>query len=203
MKVKLEKMNQAERMFLERLYKQTIVEDAKAQPSDDELLAVANQWLVGTELDANLGAFEVHMDRGLSRVSEEFHKIYDSRASYHFNTTSRSHPGPPGYQATNRLKKPLSQSYTQWQRVVTMWTTCRSVAKTLVDWAQDSEEIESDKDYAREAIEAYEAAFPNSSIEVDQLTTPGQTLLIAILIAVAVAVIVIVAHPDGIVGWDF
>ena len=82
-----------------------------------------------------------------------------------------------------------------------MWATCRETAETLMSWAQDSSEIEGDKQYARTAIDAYEAAFPNSSIEVDQLTTPGWTIFISLCVGLVVGLLVFVFHPEGMISW--
>jgi hypothetical protein len=68
---------------------------------------------------------------------------------------------------------------------------------TLRIWAKESEEFESDKDYARQAIEDHEAAFPESTIEFDPLATPGKTLLSSIW----VSVVVFLMHSDGIRSW--
>ena len=201
MRVALEKMSEAERMFLKRLYQQTIVEDQKAQPTDEDLLEVANQWLVGTTIDSDLNAFELHMDDAINHIDSEFPTILASRGTYHYNTTSRSHSGPSGYQAANRIRSPLNRAYSGWDVVDTMWVKCRDVAQTLTEWAQDSAEIESDKQYAREAIDAYEAAFPNSSIDIDQLTTPGWTAFISLIVFAVVAGVVFFFHPDGILSW--
>jgi hypothetical protein len=68
---------------------------------------------------------------------------------------------------------------------------------TLRIWAKDSEETESDKDYARQAIEAHEAAFPESTIDINPLATRGKTLLSSIW----VNVVVFLMHSDGIRSW--
>lgn len=197
MRVALTNLSQADRMFLEKLYIHTIVEDPEAKPTDDELRSVINQWLIGTRIDEDLKQLEEHMDHGLASSASAFGTIFASRASYHYNTTSRSHSGPPGYQAARRLGSTLGTATAGWMSVSEMWDTCAEAADTLSEWADDSETVESDRDYAKTAIAAYEAAFPDSTLEVDQLTTPGKTALIGLAVAVAVGAAIFALHEQS------
>jgi hypothetical protein len=200
MRVRVDNLSQADRMFLEKLYIHTIVEDPKAQPTEEELAACVNQWLLGTRIDSDLQSCEQHMDDALQSSDGAFATIHESRASYHYNTGSRSHSGPLGYQAAARLRGILSEATSSWIRVSAMWETCSSAAEELLEWAQDADEVEPDKDYARTAVDAYEAAFPDSALELDQLTTPGWTTLIGFAIAVVVGLMVLLFHPDGLLS---
>jgi len=201
MTVKLENMTEAERLFLERLYLQTVIEDEKYVPSVPELERAVNQWLVSTTIDENLNGFEHNLDKTLPTCDAAFTTILGSRSAYHFNVPSRSHSGPPGFQAAKTLGGRLSETASCWHRVVHMWESCRETANTLTGWAQDGEIIETDKAYARQAVDAYELAFPDSSIDVDQLTTPKKTILIAVGVGVLVSLVVFTFHPDGWMSW--
>ncbi len=197
MRVELSNLSQADRMFLKKLYIQTIAEDPEADPTELELASVANQWLLGTRIDLGLHSFEQTMDRALEVGGGEFRTIHASRSSYHFNTPSRSHSGPAGFQAAARLKQTLRSAAQHWMTVAEMWQVCRDAARSLLEWATDASEVESDRSYAQTAIDAYEAAFPASTIQVDQLTTPKKTLIISLAVAVAIGLIVFALHPSG------
>ena len=197
MRVAVGNLSQADRMFLEKLYIHTVAEDPEAKPTEAELEGAVNQWLLGTRIDQDLHQFEAHMDEALSSSEVELEAIHASESTYHFNTGSRSHEGPPGYQAAQRLQGILDDASSRWTSVAAMWETCSSAAETLLQWATDDSEIESDRRYAKTAIEAYEAAFPDSTLDVNQLTSPGATFLISLVLAVVVALAVVLLHPSG------
>lgn len=195
--IKLDALSQAERMFLERMYVQTVLEDEQATPTAGEMESAINQWLVGAALDGRLASCERHIIEAIEQAPASLEIIRASKSRYHYRTKRKTHSGPEGYQAAKHLQGLLQDAEDDWLTISAMWTTCQNAAQSVLAWAEDPEKVESDKDYAREAVAAYKAAFPLSSIDVDQLTTPRRTTLIALAVAVAVAVVVALAHPGG------
>ena len=196
--IDIARLEEVERMFLKRLFQQTIVEDLKHNPTDEELTQAANQWLVSTEVDSLLTQFEQQLVTGMERQESAFRDILQSNRSYHYNTTSRSHSGPRGYRAAHHLRSPLYDATSSWNTLESVWSTCQDTATSLREWVSDSEIIERDKAYAKKAIKAYEQAFLHSTIKIDQLTKPGKTLLFSLLIGFVTTALAFAAHPNGL-----
>jgi len=199
--VDVAKLSAADRSFLERLVKNTVLEDAEAEVSPEELQSWANQWVLGTRIDAQLSAFTENrrsLDWSFDGV---FQKIMASDASYHFKTRSRSHSGPPGYVEHGRATSWMRASADAWAEVSRMLRTAVSSANQLVAWADDPSVIETDRQYAEVAIAAYESAFPSSKIEVDQLGSWGWTLGLGAGAGLGAAALAWVAHPLGLAQW--
>lgn len=187
LRVRLERVDPAQRMFLQRMVRDTILEDAEAVVDDAAVADAANQWILGARIDEWLG----HVHAGTAQLRAEqamaFSRMMGSRAHYHYRTTSRSHGGPDGYQAAREVCAVLSTVIEGWGSVHTMLQRCASAADDLATWARDRSEEEDDVDYVKRAIVAYEAAFPDSTLEIDQLPRHGWTVGIAALAAAAVA----------------
>lgn len=197
-RVDLAQLDEVERMFLKRLFQQTVKEDTAYEPTDEELTTTANQWLVKTKVDGLLMSFEKYLVDALKVQADAFGEILGSNARYHYNTNSRSHSGPRGYRAAYRLREPLQYAVTRWTDLESLWKTCQDTATSLMEWVSDSDVIEKDKAYAKMAVQTYEKAFPGSSIDIDQLTKPGMAILFALLIGIVVAGLVFAGHPNGL-----
>jgi len=196
--IEITELSDADRMLLQRLYQQTIKEDAEYIPTDKELTSVANQWLQKTEVDELLLTFEKHLVDVLALQAVAFGEILQSNRRYHYNTTSRSHSGPRGYRAVYRLQKPLERAVSRWRKQEKVWKICQDTATTLMEWVSDSDVIEKDKSYAATAIKAYENTFPGSTIDIDQLTKPSKTILFSVSIGLVTAGLAFVVHPNGL-----
>ncbi|MEZ4318903.1 MAG: hypothetical protein R3F61_15420 [Myxococcota bacterium] len=200
-RVDIDKLGSAERSFLERLIRSTVLEDPEAEVSASDLDHWANQWLLGTRVDERLETFQSRRAWVAQNARSSFETIYASESGYHYRTTSRSHSGPPGYQAHLALVRTLGAASSAWNDVDSMLATCVESADTLVAYARDPDVIESDRDYAQIAIRAYEAAFPASEIEVDQLARHGWTVAAALGTGTLVALASYALHPMGLGLW--
>lgn len=187
LKVRVAALAETERMFLRRMVRDTVLEDAEADVGDADVERVANQWLLGTDIDQNLQSLLNAIPAVRSDHSSDFATILGSRTSYHYLTTSRTHSGPAGYRAAKRMAGELHAVFTPWYAVRRMLSACVEAADTLSHWADDRENEESDAEYVKKAAEAYEIAFPSSSLEIDQLPKHGWTIAAVLGTAVLVA----------------
>ncbi|MCB9676086.1 MAG: hypothetical protein H6737_13275 [Alphaproteobacteria bacterium] len=199
--VVIAKLTPAERSFLERLVRNTVLEDPEAEVSEADLHHWANQWLLGTRIDASLRAFEENLASMDAHVGTVFRVMYESDAHYHFRTTYKSHSGPPGFQQHASAVAWLAGISAAWGAVDRMIDTCVASAEKLVAFASDPSVIESDREYAQVAIEAYEAAFPDSAIEVDQLASYGWSVALGVLAAAVSGALTWLVHPMGYGIW--
>lgn len=183
LQVRLDRVDPAQRMFLKRMVRDTILEDDEAEVDDAMVADAANQWIVGARVDAWLA--QVHTGTDQLRMDQQsaFRRMLSSRAHYHFKTRSRTHSGPDGYRAAEELRQVLSTVVDGWGALESMLVRCVGAASDLAHWARDRSEEEDDVDYVKKAIMAYEAAFPDSSLEIDQLPKHGWTVGLALLAA--------------------
>ena len=175
LRVRLDAVPEAQRMFLRRMVRDTVLEDEEAEVTDQEVEHYANQWLLGADLPRRLRAILGNLRELRSCHKAELATLLSSNGSYHFNTRSRTHSGPPGFRSAQRLEKTADEVVEEWSAVRQMLSTCASVAEDLQAWATDHAEVESDRAYVKRAAEAYELAFPHSELEVDQLARHGVT----------------------------
>lgn len=200
-RVVIGKLDPAEKSFLERLVRHTVLEDAEAELTDADLEKWANQWLLGTRVDARLRDFATKGRRFEQEHAEIFATVAASESMYHYQTRSKTHSGPPGYRAHQRAGAWLRGAWNAWAAVDGMLETCTTSADELVRFAENPDVIESDRQYAELAVAAYEAAFPESEIEVDQLVSTGKTALFAGACAVLAAGLTYALHPAGLALW--
>lgn len=184
LRVRLDRVDPAQRMFLKRMVRDTILEDPEAEVDDATIADAANQWIRGARIDDWLG--KVHTGTTQLRQDERgaFSRMMSSRGHYHYKTTSRSHGGPDGYRAARELSLVLSTVIDGWGQLQLMLRRCEEAAGELAAWARDRTEEEDDVDYVKKAIVAYEAAFPDSTLDIDQLPRHGWTVGLALLAAV-------------------
>jgi hypothetical protein len=167
-RVVLERLDPAQRSFLERLVKTTVTR-SEEDVSEESLENIANQWLLGTRIGGDLKTFVNGTGSARELGDEPFQTTTGSEPRYHFVTTSRSHSGPPGYQAIERLLQPLRTSNHAWRGVTAVVQGARRAGAQLLTFASNPGVIESDQDYAQVAVEVYELAFPASHLEMDRL----------------------------------
>ncbi len=179
-RIRVDALAETERMFLRRMVRDTVLEDAEAEVGDADVQRVANQWLLGTDIDARLEALRASVPAVRAGHTARFASILASRTSYHYRTTSRSHSGPAGYRAADALRAELAAVFAPWGAVDRMLDASVAAAAALSEWAADRDREESDTEYVRKAAEAYSIAFPHSSLEIDQLPKHGWTLAAAI-----------------------
>lgn len=191
------RMDPVERSFLERLIRATVLEDPEAQVSPEDLERYANQWLLGTRIDDALERLQAVWSRVDAVLEERFAPILRSQRRYHYVTTSRIHSGPEGYVATQGLRSDLRDAIGAWASVDGMLQTCTRAAADLVSWADDARVVEGDRAYADAAVAAYQAAFPASEIQVDQLPSHGWTATIASIAGVMGSLVSFALHPAG------
>ncbi|MEC7947869.1 MAG: hypothetical protein VX265_09900 [Myxococcota bacterium] len=189
LRVRVDRMDEVQRMFVGRMVRDTILEDGKAAVSDGDIAQAANQWILGARVDDWLQAVIAGAERVDATHGNEMTRVLSSEASYHYCTTSRTHDGPPGFQAARSLGTTLSGLAAGWDSMQSMLRLCEDVARDLVSWAEDRSEEESDTDYVKRAAAAYEAAFPESTLEIDQLPRHGWTVGIGLLAGTAAAAI--------------
>lgn len=190
LRVRLDRVDPAQRMFLDRMVRDTILEDAEAEVTEAQVSQAANQWILGARVDEWLDQVIAGADIVEHSHADQMRSVLASRPSYHYLTTSRSHSGPPGYRAARSLGNSLSRLVEGWGSLQSMLRRCEEVAGDLASWAQDRAEEESDTDYVKAAASAYEAAFPESTLEIDQLPKHGWTIglsLVAGAFAAAIA----------------
>lgn len=197
-RVRIDRLSPAEKSFLDRIVRTTVLEDPEAELTDAELEACANQWLLGTNIDANLEAIAASW-RSLVKDSERrFAEILASNTNYHFRTTSRTHSGPPGYVANQLLLGTLRSGAEAWSAIDGMLRASVSTAQQLVAWSEDNTRVESDREYADAAVALYKLAFPGSALEIDQLPRWGWTAAIAAITGALSALGAYAAHPAGL-----
>lgn len=166
--VELDNLDPAQRSFLERLVKSTVTR-TEEEIFEVELEELVNQWLLGTRVCRDLEGF-VHMaDVALSKAGGVFKTTEGSEAKYRYTTTSRTHHGPPGYSATRSLLATLDAGHAHWLDVLAVVDGARAGAQRLLTFATDPEQVESDLEYAQVAVEVYQLAFPDSTLELDRL----------------------------------
>jgi hypothetical protein len=200
-RVDVARLAPAERSFLERLVRHTVFEDPEAVVSDGDLDRYANQWLLGTRIDADLQAF-IDGGAALGPASEAaFEAMPEQDASFHFCTGSRTHPGPRGYPEFTRARDRMQAALAAWSSVRSLLSTCVTNAHQLVAMADDPETVEWDREYAELAIALYEEAFPESALEIDQLTRGRRTIAWSALVALLGGALVYAVHPAGPLSW--
>jgi hypothetical protein len=200
-RIAVDKIDEVERMFLRRLIRDTVLEDKDAVPTDEDLSHYVNQWVTGTRISYRLSEFCSGSLVFESDQARLFSTILNSQTSYHWRNSSRTHQGPNGYQAAQQALQHVSTARKPYRAVSNMLSVCVDVADDLSSWAQDHDEHEHDLQYAKRAVQAYEAAFPDSSIEVDQLPSTGKTLLWVFGTGVVATILVLIAHPDALMSW--
>ena len=173
-RVDLRKLDPVDRMLLERIYKTTVLENAKAQVTEVQLKTAINQWIAGTTIDAHLSTCTGGIQQFLKH-QQLLDEILLAAPVYKYRTHSRTDSGPEPYRHAQQLRGMIERGVTGWNRVSTMITTCQEAAGNLKAWGTDNSEIEEDSDYSETAVKAYTAAFPNSSLEVDQLVDAATT----------------------------
>jgi hypothetical protein len=185
-RVRLKALGEAERMFLRRMILHTVLEDAEAEIDDHRVEELLNQWLKGTRLSGWLQSVHGSMDVVHSGQGDAFRVILNSAPVSHYRVSSRSHAGPAGCQRSRALAKDLRVGITAWGWVASMLSTCEGAAFDLARWARDPGVIEDDVDYVRQAVAAYEGAFPDSELEIDQLPNHWVTWLVGVGVAAVV-----------------
>lgn len=188
LRVRIDQMDDAQRMFLGRMVRDTILEDGEAEVSDGDIAQAANQWILGARVDDWLKAVLAGAEHVDATHADEMDRVLSSDARYHYCTTSRTHDGPPGFQAARSLGNNLSGLAAGWGSMQSMLRLCEDVAGDLISWAEDRSEEESDTDYVKRAAAAYEAAFPDSTLDIDQLPRHGWTVGIGLLAGTTAAV---------------
>lgn len=173
-RVDLRNLDPVDRMLLERIYKITVLENAKAQVTEVQLKTAINQWIAGTTIDAHLSTCTGGIKQFLDN-EQLLDGVLLASPLYKYRTHSRTDSGPEPYQAAQQLRGMIERGVTGWNRVSTMITTCQQAAANLKAWGIDNSEIEEDSDYSETAVKAYTAAFPNSTLEVDQLVNAATT----------------------------
>jgi len=191
----------AERSFLERLVRHTVLEDDEATVSDEALSTWVNQWLLGTRIDRRLATFRGAGEALGSSVEAAFVVIHDSDPVFRERTRSRTHRGPPGFRAHQRLHAQLVRAGDAWGAVERMMGTAVHRGRELVAWASDPGEVEDDHDYMAVAVEIYEAAFPDSELRVDQLPTWGPKLGAGAVAGLVGGLAAYLLHPAGPLSW--
>lgn len=178
-------LSDGERMFLQRLVRDTVLEDPTAEVSEEEAALYAHQWLVGNDLDNQLDIIRRSLANTRAQQTRRFETL--AGGASHAETTHTPGPteGPPAYQASTGLSAHIRNATEAWATLNQMFHDTVQTAKRLVDYATDNETVEADRDYAEQAIEAYTQAFPHSALELDQLTRPGRSVLIGLAVAVA------------------
>lgn len=177
--VRLDRIDEAERMFLRRLARDTVFEDADKNVDDKTLSRLVNQWVVATGLDGDLNRFHARIDQLERRYKTDFATIESSEDRYAYNTGSSTHEGPPGYGAAEGMLVELEAARIHATAAFEVLNRCTEVADRLSSWATDNGTIESDRTYVFAAIDAYEAAFPKSELDLNQLPKSSRTLAFA------------------------
>lgn len=184
--VELDNLAPAERSFLERLVKQTVTRSKEEVP-EEELERILNQWLDGTRIGADLDSYVTGTKQGVAIADRCFGRMKNAKRKVHYNTKSKTHRGPDGYQAAQELLVPLEHAHGAWGRVESLLHGARSSAEKLLGYAGDAAVVESDQDYGEVAVYVYGLAFPDSTLEVDRLPdgylTVGAGLATALTVA--------------------
>jgi len=188
LEVRLEQLDPAQRSFLDRMVRHTILEEADADVTEAEVVDAVSQWILGARIDEWLQGVIHGGDWLAAHHAGRMATVLASDVRYHYCTTSRSHGGPPGYRAARELRTELERLVDGWSALTTMVHRCASVAADLSRWAEDRSEDESDTEYVKAAARAYGAAFPGSSLEIDQLPRHGRTIGLALAAGVAAGV---------------
>ena len=187
LEMRLTALDPAQRSFLERMVRHTILEEPEAEVDEPEIVNAASQWFLGARVDDWLRAVIDGGDLVEASHAELMATVLASNRRYHYCTTSRSHSGPPGFIAAKDLGFRLYRLVEGWASLSMMLDHCEAAAEELSEWATDRSEEESDREYVKAAARAYEAAFPDSILEIDQLPRHGRTIGIAMAVGGAVA----------------
>jgi hypothetical protein len=169
LRVRLAALSEPERMFLRRMIQHTILEDGEAELDETCTERLVNQWLVGARLGEWLRSVHGWLDRLRDDHVAAFGTIMGSEPVSHYRVSSRTHEGPPGRVQSTALVGLLDGILAGWASVEGMLATCEGAAFDLARWARNPAEVEGDVAYVRRAVAAYEGAFPDSEIDIDQL----------------------------------
>jgi hypothetical protein len=164
----------------------TLYEDPKKEVLQEEADSKLNAWTRAAIVGKNIPAANKLLDEVLTKKEDLFKRVQESRDNYHYNTTSRSHPGPEGYQAAMLLRDQLGSVASDIRTVLETIALARGNAENLTALLQQP--MESEKRQGRKimrealdfAVDTYLANFPESEIKFDQRTRPGKTALIAL-----------------------
>ena len=195
--VDVEALDDVQRMFLRRLVRDTVLEDPETEVDDTEASVYVNQWLRGSDLDHKLAVIRRGLMNTRDQQEERFAHILAGRDHHGKTYTPGPTVGPRSYESCLALKGHLDNAVEAIRDVRSLLHDSVATAKTLQEWAADNTLIEADREYAETAIALYEQAFPDSALEVDQLTAPGRTALIGLGVGVAVGLVVALAYMVG------
>jgi len=168
----------------EEAVERTILEDDEVEVTPEEIKDWLNVWLRCAHVQGAL--VRAHSAYATLTADHEglFGRVLDSNSHYHYRTRSKSHGGPDGYSANESIEYTLGSITRNLQR---LFESLEQVA----GWAQDLEAVGDGKmpagwergspKIARRALEhavqVYEASFPGSTIDMNQLASLKSTVL--------------------------
>jgi hypothetical protein len=182
----------------------TILEDQQAELPDDELERYLNAWLRHANATRCLTRAHRALEKLRAEASAAVGTMMASKRKYHFNTRSRSHSGPPGFQAARRMRKRCRTVHGNVTALLRSIERSRRGASALEELAAGTAPAEwrgTPKKVATKAldtvVECYLESFPDSPIDVDQRVSHGRTALVGTLAAVVLGVLSFVFHPQS------
>jgi hypothetical protein len=192
----------------------TILEDRKADVSDEVLRGYLNAWLQSAHLPGALARTHSGVDCLRRAAPQSKPEMMASGPSYHYKTTSRSHSGPAGYRAAEVMLQHCRAAFESLGAGLGSISQCCAAGAQLArlgrgeipdGWATGSEAPEAEelaKQTLDTAIECYLSLFPGSTINMDQRVRTSKTVWTAIVCAILGGLAGILIHPQtGLLPW--
>jgi len=199
--VDIKSISLGELSLIRKMVIHTVLEDAKATPTDEEIEDFLNMWIKGTNIDALLAGFTSNLLSFEPGYEARFRDVFSSNPSYYYRTSSRSDSGPLGYQRARGMESDLRNAYEQMEAVRSMIKLCMENATRLDDLHSSSQsqakvDKSIDTEMMDQVVEAYLAAFPDSEINIDQRVKHGKTALVSLIVGAVVAGLTFYFHPN-------
>jgi len=167
-RVALDRIDDVERMFLQRLADDTIASEGETI-SEARLTGLVNQWLLAPSLPEDLRRALGGLRTLRATHGDHVAVLRQSERTVEVLRGQRHVPGPPGFRAARVLAGELERLGRSIDAVFAGIRKATATAETLRAWVRDGDTIETDREYIEAAIAAYEQAFPKSVIGLDRL----------------------------------
>jgi hypothetical protein len=192
----------------EREYvRDTVLEDRKAQVSDQQLTEFLNVWLRFANLSGDLARTSRGVDALRRAAPQSKRTMMESAPSYHYNTTSTSHSGPIGYRAAQVMLDNGQLAFSNLNDALSTIGACTARGELLAkigrgEFPEDWEPENFAEKTLDVAVECYLASFPGSPLKMDQRVRSSKTLWTALIAGFLGGLAGLLLHPQsGLVTW--
>lgn len=161
----LGRLDEGQRSLAERLVRHNVLR-TRDRLFRQQVEAVAAQWLRGTDFDDRLASIGGWVKAARTRARAAIDESHASGPEVTIRTWSADHPGPPACRHVDDAREVAAQAFDRWERLLALIDGCVAVANDVEAWAVDPSHIESDRQYLSRARDAYERAFPKSTLVI-------------------------------------